>query len=369
MLKFFFKLLLISLVPLSVCAANYVIDPLQFYRKSSFYTPDFYDQQRYQAPGIAKNYNYSLAFVGTSMSENFSLKEVSDETGKSAVRLTMSGSSAYEQKLILDLALSSNPALDTVIWDINYSSLSGNADAVRDRDAVFPMYLYDQNMFNDFRYLLDPLVTQRTAKQILRGARYSQPDADEALENLNRWANWSSFSKEITLQSFNSSVERGEFQAFEYVKEDYKLEKLKSNVDKNIFSAALANPNISFKYYFPPFSILEIISFKMNGTFDNFIRIRDYIFQNYSHYDNIEIFDFQASDFILELENYKDRAHHIPQMNSRMLRYMLGGEPVSPEAFAENQKKIIDLCDEYFSRYSSDGYDGVSALQKSWCFY
>lgn len=362
MLKLFAKLILVLLVPVSVGAANYFVDPLQFYRRSTFYTPDFYDQQRYQAPGIAKNYNYSLAFVGTSMSENFSLDEIREKLGRDAVRLTMSGSSAYEQKIILDLALRSNHQVDTVIWDINYSSLSGSADAVRDKDAVFPMYLYDENVFNDFKYLLDPLVTQRTVKQILKGRRYVQADADEALENLNKWANWSRFSREITLQSFNNSVERGEFQPFEYVKEDYKFEKLRDNVDKNIFSAALSNPDIKFKYYFPPFSILEIISFKMNGTFDNFIKIRDYIFQQYSKYDNIEIFDFQASDFILELENYKDRAHHIPQMNSKMLDYMLEGEAVTSRTFYENQDKITNLCEEYFSRYSSRNYNTVNAL-------
>lgn len=353
MLKFFLKLFLIGLVPLAVCAANFFVDPLQFYRKSSFYMPDLYDQQRYQAPGIAKNYEYSVAFVGTSMSENFSLKEVKEKFGQSAVRLTMSGSSAYEQKIILDLALRNNSNIDTVVWDINYSSLSGGVNAVRDRDAAFPMYLYDENPFNDFKYLFDPLVTRKTAKIILKNDMYTEAEAEEDLENLNKWANWSDFSEEITLQSFIKSVEQGEFQEFDYVKEDYKLDKLKDNVDKNIFAAALLNPDIDFKYYFPPFSILEIISFKMNGTFDNFIDIRKYIFEKYSKYDNIEIFDFQASDIIVQLNNYKDRAHHVSEMNSKMLDFMFNGQETSDETFYKNQEKIINLAEEYFLDYSS----------------
>ena len=62
----------LSVIPfLLLFAFNFTVDPLQFYRPASFYEPYYSMQQRYQNPGLARNFPYDTVIIGASMSENF----------------------------------------------------------------------------------------------------------------------------------------------------------------------------------------------------------------------------------------------------------------------------------------------------------
>lgn len=347
MQKLFLKIILILIVPASIGSMNYIVDPLQFYHKETRHLPELYDQQRYQAPGIAKNYDYDTAIVGTSVSENVSLTQLSESYGLTAVRLTMSGSSAYEQRLILDLAIKHNPNLKRVIWDVNFCSLSGAVDSVRDQDAAFPFYFYDNNPLNDFKYLLNSDTTMRSIGVLRRRAPYDKAQAADELERLNAWHNWAVYGSDIALESFKKEMDSGAFKPYKYIMEDYEINKLLANIDENAFILAAQNPQIHFDYYFPPFSILEHASYNMQGTFENQLAVREYIWNKYSHLENVSIYDFQTEDFISNLDMYKDRAHYNAEITSQVITQIMRGQKTTPEQFAQNQIKLKRLVDEF----------------------
>jgi len=85
---FIFKVILITLIallPLSLI--NYIIDPYQFYRKPVLYKPVYFNDQRYQNPGLARSQDYSLAIVGTSMTDNFLPSYVENKLDSKTVKL------------------------------------------------------------------------------------------------------------------------------------------------------------------------------------------------------------------------------------------------------------------------------------------
>lgn len=128
----------------------FTVDPLQLYRKAS-YTPLFTKQQRYQNPGLAKNYTYDTLILGSSMTENFVPSEVGSILEGDVIKLSMEGSTAKEQRMIADVAIGTGQ-VQKVLWGIDYFSFRTNT--VRD-EANFPFYLYDNNIWNDYKYLFN----------------------------------------------------------------------------------------------------------------------------------------------------------------------------------------------------------------------
>ena len=79
------------LLGILVCAgATYIIDPFEQYRESSILP--LYDQESYNNPGIAKNYDYNAVILGTSMVEMSNPSVIDRCFGVKSVKLPMRGS-------------------------------------------------------------------------------------------------------------------------------------------------------------------------------------------------------------------------------------------------------------------------------------
>lgn len=120
--------------------------PFQQYRKAQFYRP-FYDNERYLNPRLAKTYDYKQVIVGSSMTENFILSDATSSFGfDKPIKFCMSGTTAYEMKSILDSAYR-HRKINAVIYGLDFFGYTGKTT----RDRSVPNYLYDDNIFNDYR--------------------------------------------------------------------------------------------------------------------------------------------------------------------------------------------------------------------------
>ncbi len=149
----------------SIGTINYTVDPLQQYRQARFYKPVF-SLQRYLNPGLAKTYDYNSLITGSSMVENFVLSNVSSilEISK-PIKLCMSGASAHDIKYILDVAFK-NKQLDSVIYGLDLYAFSGTPKTLGFGEHSMPDYLYDDNYFNDYQYILN-IDTLKNVSRIL----------------------------------------------------------------------------------------------------------------------------------------------------------------------------------------------------------
>src|SRR5579871_3770468 len=118
----------------------YAIDPLQLFRRAP-YAAVFSTNERYQLPGLARNYDYDTVIVGSSMAQNFYLGYADRELRARTLKLAISGSSAHEQFLILNVALRTGK-VKRVVWSLDQWEFRGSPQRVRDDLGVFPYDLY-----------------------------------------------------------------------------------------------------------------------------------------------------------------------------------------------------------------------------------
>lgn len=293
-----------------VVGVNYVIDPLQFYRKA-FYAPDYSDQQRYQNPGLAKNYDYDTVIIGSSMSENHIPSYVNQKLDVKTLKLSIMGSSIKEQQMIATLAIKTGK-VKNMIWVIDYFGLRGDPDRVREDYGPFPYHLYDKNPLNDMKYLLN-IDTLDQVFHVMKVFAGIEERKNPELDKLNTWSDKYSYNRELVLRDWEKWSKGGPVNSGEY-----ELVNVKQNIDQNILSVVKKYPEVNFYLYYPPYSILQHRFYydKNPVLFDNELKSKRYIFEQVGELPNVKIFDFQdEKKWTFELNNYKDLAHHNGRLN------------------------------------------------------
>ncbi|MDR7079137.1 hypothetical protein J2Y03_004194 [Neobacillus niacini] len=307
---------------------NFAVDPLHYYRSNNN-KGIYWSEERWQLPGLAKNYNYNTMILGTSMTENFVPSEVNAIfPGAKTLKLSLAGSSTYEQSKIARIAFN-HKNVENVIWGIDYTSL-GKENSFTEE---FPKFLYDTNKINDLKYLLNITTTKYSITSILYNispnlvdkaspiiSLNDYPETD--LNRLNYWGDLFTFNKEIVLEDYYKKIKQDRDDKKELLN-NFDLNRLKSNFDKNILPIVKNNPDTEFYFYYPPYSIL------MNKRFyeldpsiiNNIIKSREYMYSKISNYPNAKLFDFTTDKKItFNLDNYKDTMHHSPEISEYILK-------------------------------------------------
>lgn len=307
-------LALAALASGSLVVLNYLVDPLQFYRQAR-YQPNFSLQQRYQNPGLARNFPYDTIILGTSMTENFRPAYVNRKLGVRTLKLSISGSTAREQALIARVAIRTGK-VKRVLWGLDYFSIRGEAHRVREDFGPFPYYLYDDNPWNDLSYLFNYSTSRDTLKVALLNLFKRKGSQD--LELLNNWNADFKFGKAAVWSDWHAKMADPS-----YLKpEEYALSNLKANLDQNIISLARSHPNLRFDIFFPPASVLMHRFFleRSREVFLNEAAAKQYLFDQIGSLPNVRIYDFQTEKAITHnLESYKDMVHYGQEINDLII--------------------------------------------------
>ena len=131
----------------------WIFDPyFHFHKPFPFVSYRLYDE-RYINDGISRHFDYDLIITGTSMAQNFKTSEADVLFGVKSVKETFSGAAYKEISENLERALSRNRDLKTIIWTMDTNAI------LRDKDYVaydeYPVYLYDDNPWNDVNYVFN----------------------------------------------------------------------------------------------------------------------------------------------------------------------------------------------------------------------
>ena len=121
----------------SLSLFNYVVDPLQYYRKA-VYAPIYITEHRHQIPALARTQEYDSVIIGSSYTLGFRPSQIQETLGFRTLKLSMSAASPYEQLLVLKIALKTNK-VKNVIWclDVFTFSYFSSGDQLRS-DLIAP---------------------------------------------------------------------------------------------------------------------------------------------------------------------------------------------------------------------------------------
>jgi len=326
----------------SLGLVNWVVDPLQFYRRAA-YRPVFSENQRYQNPGLAKNYDYETVVIGTSHAENFLPSHVERAFGEKTLKLAISGATAHEQYLILRKAIETGKPRH-VLWALDYISFQKPARAVSRREGDFPLYLYREGPRTHWLYLFSFDSLGLSVDALLgRGPR--------DLDTLNTWYRDFTFGENRVLSDWRrrggilDRVNRDPTRNF-----SSSTAAVHRSVRLNLLGLVRAHPEIRFDLFFPPYSALSYLADlrTWEHAFEERQAYKAFVVEQAASLSNARAFDFQAIGRIThDFRHYKDLEHYDLEISDALLAFIAAGRyrvtPQShPAVLADQARQVED---------------------------
>lgn len=320
---------------------NYIIDPYMKYHKPSEYGY-IISNEIYSNPGIARNYDYNAVILGSSMCENARASEYDEHFNVTSVKLTYSGEYALNVKYIMDVVDQSHN-VDMVFWGADIFSFIEPASST---NAPFPLYLYDNNAFNDMKYL----VNKDVLVDSFRTWRYKNEKVPTtSMDNCYTWyySFLDAFTPEGTLETYDNSLAGLDIRDSEDAYDEY-MGWAKANMEKNIMPIIERNPQTEFYIFYPPYSILYWNLFKAEGTLEANLAVLEYMTEVFLEYDNVTLTTFQeVEDIVLNLDLYKDPMHYNIDINSYIIKNLDNPQyQITKENYLDKMAALRSLIDK-----------------------
>ncbi|MBE6835994.1 MAG: hypothetical protein E7515_07085 [Ruminococcaceae bacterium] len=340
--------LIIVFSALSVIASKTVkVDPYIHYHepdtKAYFYK---LNNERSQNDGIIKHFDYEGIITGTSMTQNFKASEAQKLFGVSFIKVPFSGGPYNEINNSLVTAASNNPKLKYVIRGLDTGKFFDDKDALREDLGEYPTYLYDNNLFNDAEYVFNRDVVFSRVYTMTK--ENDKPDFKGGITSFDDYSNWMKkykFGRKAVLKDELTS-DKPKAQV-KLTQED--IDVVLANIRQNVTSLAQSNPNITFYYFFTPYSAAWWCSELNDGLLDRQIDAEKIVIEEILKYDNIKLFSFNCMfDITTDLNNYKDITHYGEWINSLMLRYMHDGKY---QLTKDNYLSYLEQERQFYSSY------------------
>ena len=174
-----------------------VIDPFLHYHKPLDFLEYPLKDERYQNNGITRHFEYDALITGTSMTQNFKVSEFEELWDVKAVKASYSGATYYELNKHIRLAMEYHPDIKYVLCSLDGSRLIAPAEGYA-YDGN-PEYLYDDNPFNDVKYLLNKEVVPKTIAVV----NYTRAgEVTPTMDEYGRWNQYMTFGREAVVNSF-----------------------------------------------------------------------------------------------------------------------------------------------------------------------
>ncbi len=332
-----------ALLLLGLAGSNWLVDPLQFFRRAA-YPPVYSENQRYQNPGLARNYDYETVIIGTSHAENFLPSHALRLLGENSLKLAISGSSAHEQALILGLALKTG-RVEHVVWAMDHIAFKKPPRALGNAASDFPLHLYRLGLDTFGLYLLS-LDSLALSLEALLGRGHRD------LESLNTWHDQWEFSRARVMADWQRRAS-----ILDRIKLDSTLsytstaERSSRSVRFNLVRLARAHPGVRFDVFFPPYSILAYLADDRawERAFEERQAYKAFVVEVTADLPNVRVFDFQAIARINhDLDNYKDLEHFSLEISDYILDSLAKGRHrVTRESHPEVLARQADQLDRY----------------------
>jgi len=308
------------------------------------------DNQRSQNDGILKYFDYDAIITGTSMTENFKASELDELFGVKSVKTCFSGGSYKEINDNLRTALEHNDNIRMIVRGLDLDYFFKYKNIMRNDLGEYPTYLYDDNIWNDVKYLFNKEVLWERSWPSLINCCKGEPGGITSFDVYSNWMENTYFARDGVMRNLTPYTEPLETKSL--TEEDKQI--LYENFEQNVIRLAKDYPDTTFYYYFTPYSIAWWGEQWKNGDLTRRIEAEKYVIELLLECDNIMLFSFN-NDFetISNLNNYKDTIHHGDWINSKILQDM------RDEKFLLTQDNYMNYLEELTEYMDSFDYRGL----------
>ena len=300
-----------------ICAVVILVDPFQIYRLATRYMPPIDNTtQVYANAGIVRRYDYDSAIVGTSVTENFRPTQMDALLGGRFIKLCTSAGTAYNHALLLNLAFKTHD-MKRVVYGLDvYSFIAG----VEETGSEVPLYLYDENLFNDVQYWLNRSVLASFLPRCLLS--WGERQDDSLRDSMYCWAGRDDYGP---VMLYNASFSPPET----VLSADAFAGTAQLNLETHLLPFIEAHPETQFDIFFPPYSAAEWSTMASKGTLEAMLTLRGLCYDALSGYDNVTLFDFAArEEWVTSIDNYKDTLHYGQWINDAITACIASGDGI-----------------------------------------
>lgn len=312
----FFLIILVGIIA-SVGLTAY-IDPFFHYHKP--FTNSYYyalTNQRSQNNGIARNFTYEGLITGTSMTENFKTTEAEALWGIPFVKVPFSGGAFKEINENVETALQNNK-VRVVVRGIDMGYLINDKDYSRTDLGQFPTYLYDNNLFNDVKYVLNRDVLFTRVIPMIQNKERTAP----GITPFDKYSNWRGRMVYGINEVYPDEIPEVEVtESLGLTDDEYDM--TLANIKQNVTDIAAEYPNTTFYYFLTPYSMAWWHDKIESGAIYKQVEAERLLIEEAMKHDNIKLYSFNLMfDITSDFNNYKDANHYGPWINSLILKYM-----------------------------------------------
>lgn len=340
---------LITLTLLLVCLIVFggitaFVDPLFHYHAPLESISYILNNQRYQNDGIMKHFDYNAIIIGSSVTENFKTSDFDRMFQVSSIKVPFSGSYLFETTSRLEDALSLHD-VEYVIRSLDYYALLKEKNKLSDFD--YPNFLYDNNPFNDVKYVFN--------KDILINFTLNTLNFSSTSENTTSFDDYSMWRNPIPgKDGIIAARTRPALNTEKQILSSEEADRMIENLHQNIISLANRFPNTEFYYFIPPQSILYWDHHNQNASMDYKLSMIKLAAETLMGYDNIHLFLFtDCYEIVCNMDNYYDLEHYTPEASTRLLEFMSNGE------YELTQSSLKTRFDSVYSFLSLYDYDSL----------
>lgn len=300
------------------------------------------NNQRYQNDGIVRHFSYDALITGTSLTENFKNTELDQLFGVHSVKACYSGGSYGEIFQNLEQAVRNQPELKLVVFGMDEWFLLGGKDLIEAK-GDYPTYLYDDNPVNDVNYLLNREILCNATLEALSYTR--KGNVTTSFDDFNAWGHLFLYGPKQVFNSYNRQDQAAEKKVLTQEQAD----QIERTLRDTALRLAEENPQITFLYFFPPYSILNWDNHQREGSLEFQVAAFKKASEVLLEADNIQLYSFYTDlDTIVNLDNYRDIVHYSPEINSLILSRMQKGEyRLTKDNCQEHWKSVLDFYGNY----------------------
>lgn len=332
-----------------VTRVTVIADP--FFHYHAPYTDRFYytlDNERSQNDGIMRHFSYDGLITGTSMTQNFKASEAEALFGGTFVKLPYAGASYRELNEGIETAIRYNPAVKTVIRSVDQTDFFTPKDVMRIDMGDYPEYLYNDFLFDDVQYVWNREILFWRSYQMFRRARAGNAPGIDSFDVYSRWQEMyeGKFGAPYALAGRTTFEEPEETVPF--TEEDEQA--LRENLEQNVISICRAHPDVTFYYFFPPYSVAWWGQMREMGELERRLKAEEAALNMLLEAgDNVHVYSFNNfAEITTNLNNYMDSMHYGDWVNSVILYHMRQGTGrITEETVEDYLEEIRRLYTEY----------------------
>lgn len=305
--------------------------------------------ERYLNDGIIKRYDYDAAIVGTSMMQNFKASQFDSLFGTKSIKVTYTAETYYAIDQEVRKVLRENPDTKYIFRCLDYNKVF-QAGEVRNYDQ-YPDYLYDDNILNDVNYVLNKEIFLDSTLPVIRYNMLGKETT--SMDDYSFWEWAHPVGKEHVMEGYQRTEdEANEQKAFS--EEDRQT--VIDNVTENVIRTVEENPDTTFIFYTPPYSVAFWDDAERKGDLLRYFEAEKLQAELLLPYDNVKLYSFTDHyDITGNLDNYMDNTHYGSKISDMIIDWIYEGEGLLTE---DNYLEKIQAIEDYYLSFDYDSIFG-----------